>query len=55
MTKLGLVSFGSLLLWWRRTHAGAVIAIFAVFFAYYLVLLYHLQYSSLLVRNLIAG
>ena len=55
VTKLGLVSLGSLLLWRRRAHAGAVVAIFAAFLAYYLVLLYHLQYSSLLVRNLIAG
>jgi hypothetical protein len=55
LTKLGLVSLGSLLLWRLRTHAGAVIAIFAAFLAYYLVLLYHLQYSSLLVRSLIAG
>lgn len=55
VAKLGLVSLGSLVLWRRRTHAGAVIAIFAVFLAYYFVLLYHLQYSSLLMRHLIGG
>ena len=55
VAKLGLVSLGSLILWKRRTHAGAVVAIFAAFLAYYLVLLHHLQYSSLLVRHLIAS
>ena len=54
VTKLGLVSLGSLVLWWRRTHAAAVVAIFSAFLAYYLVLLYHLQYSSILLRNLVA-
>jgi hypothetical protein len=54
VTKLGLVSLGSLVLWRRRTHAVAVVAIFSAFLAYYLVLLYHLQYSSILVRNLVA-
>ena len=49
--KLGLVSLGSWLLWQRREHAGAVIGIFAAFVVYYLVLLYHLQFSSLLVRE----
>ena len=55
VAKLSLVSLGSLILWKRRTHPGAVVAIFVIFLAYYFVLLYHLQYSSLLVRNLIAG
>lgn len=54
-TKLGLVSLGSLLLWRQRTHPIAVVAIFGVFLAYYFVLLYHLQYSSVLVRNTLAG
>jgi hypothetical protein len=53
-TKLGLVSLGSWLLWKRRAHAGAVIAIFIAFLAYYLVLLYHLQFSSLFARDLLA-
>ena len=54
-TKLGLVSLGSLLLWRQRTHPIAVVAIFVVFLVYYFVLLYHLQYSSLLIRNTLAG
>lgn len=54
-TKLGLVTLGSLFLWRQRTHPIAVIAIFAAFLAYYFVLLYHLQYSSLLIRNTLAG
>jgi hypothetical protein len=54
-TKLVLVSLGSLLLWRQRTHPIAVVAIFGVFLAYYLVLLYHLQYSSVLIRNTLAG
>ncbi|MFQ5415610.1 MAG: DUF5658 family protein [Myxococcota bacterium] len=53
--KVALVSLGSWVLWRRRTHATAVVAIFAAFLVYYLLLLYHLQYSSLLVRNFIAG
>ena len=51
--KLGLVSLGSLLLWQRRHHASAVIAIFVAFLAYYAVLLHHIRYSSLLVRALL--
>jgi hypothetical protein len=54
-TKLVLVSLGSLLLWRQRTHPIAVVAIFGAFLAYYLVLLYHLQYSSVLIRNTLAG
>jgi hypothetical protein len=50
--KLGLVSLGSLLLWRKREHPGAVIAIFLIFLAYYLVLLYHVEYASLLVQSL---
>jgi hypothetical protein len=53
VTKLGLVSLGSTLLWRWRQRAGAVVAIFLAFLAYYLVVLYHLQYSSLLVRKLL--
>jgi hypothetical protein len=52
--KVGLVSLGSWFLWNRREHAIAVVAIFLAFLVYYLILLYHLQYSSLLVRNLLA-
>jgi hypothetical protein len=43
---------GSWLLWQRRHHATAVIAIFIAFMAYYLVLLYHVQYAATLVRKL---
>ena len=50
--KLGLVGMGSWLLWRRREHATAVVAIFIAFLAYYLVLLYHVQYAATLVRNL---
>jgi len=39
-------------LWQRRHHATAVIAIFIAFMAYYLVLLYHVQYAATLVRSL---
>jgi hypothetical protein len=50
--KLGLVGMGSWLLWQRRHHASAVVAIFIAFLAYYLVLLYHVQYAATLVRSL---
>jgi hypothetical protein len=53
LVKLGLVGLGSWLLWNRRQRPGAVIAIFAAFLAYYFVLLYHLQYASGLVRQLL--
>ena len=52
--KVGLVSLGSWFLWNQREHATAVVAIFVAFLAYYFILLYHLQYSSLLVRNTLA-
>lgn len=52
--KLGLVGLGSWLLWEHRERPSAVVAIFAVFLAYYLVLLYHVQYASLLLRQLFA-
>ena len=52
--KLGLVGLGSWLLWSRREHPTAVVAIFVAFLAYYLVLLYHLQYAATLVRSVLA-
>jgi len=52
--KLGLVGMGSWLLWRRREHPPAVVAIFIAFLAYYLVLLYHVQYAATLVRSLFA-
>ena len=53
LVKLGLVGLGSWLLWQRRQRPFAVIAIVADFLAYYFVLLYHLQYASGLVRQLL--
>jgi hypothetical protein len=50
--KLGLVGMGSWLLWQRRNHATAVVAVFIAFVTYYLVLLYHVQYAATLVRSL---
>lgn len=52
LAKIALVSLGSIFLWLRRAHALAVIAIFISFLLYYLVLLYHLQYTSHLVFRL---
>ena len=51
--KLGLVALGSWLLWERRRHPFAVVGIFAVFLAYYAILLYHLRYASSLIRHLL--
>jgi hypothetical protein len=53
--KLTLVSLGTLLLWRRRHHPLAVIGIFAAFLTYYSVLLFHLQYASNLLRQLLAS
>jgi len=49
--KIALVSLGSWLLWQRRHHALAVIGAFAIFVAYYAVLLHHLRFASFLVRS----
>ena len=54
-TKLCLVNLGSWLLWQYRDRPLAVIAIFIAFMLYYLVLLYHLQYASGLVRQVFFG
>jgi hypothetical protein len=48
LVKLTLVSLGTLFLWRNRSNALAVISIFVAFFSYYLVLLFHLQYSSMM-------
>jgi hypothetical protein len=48
VVKLTLVSLGTLFLWRNRNHPLAVISLFVAFFSYYLVFLYHLQYSSIL-------
>jgi hypothetical protein len=47
LVKLTLVSLGALYLWRHRSRPLAVVAIFLAFLAYYLVLLYHLQYTTL--------
>lgn len=51
--KLGLVGLGSLLLWWRRDRPLAVVAIFAAFLAYYVLLLHHVGFLSLLLGTLL--
>jgi hypothetical protein len=47
--KVSLVSLGAFLLWRRRTHPLSVVAIFGSFFAYYVLLLHHLDFASWLV------
>ncbi|HXV37688.1 MAG TPA: DUF5658 family protein [Myxococcota bacterium] len=51
--KLGLVAGGSYLLWRYRYRPLAVIGIFAAFLVYYLLLLYHVGYLSLVVGTLL--
>ena len=41
------------LLWKKRENSAAIVAIFAAFIVYYLVLLHHLQFASLLARALL--
>ena len=53
LAKLGIVSLGSLLLWRNRRRPLAVVSIFVAFLAYYLVLVYHIEYSSFIVRALV--
>ena len=48
ITKLTLVSLGTLFLWRNRSNSLAVVSLFLAFFSYYLVLLFHLQYSSIM-------
>ena len=48
MAKLTLVSLGTLFLLRYRSNPLAVISLFFAFFSYYLVLLFHLQYSSIM-------
>ncbi|MFK7895884.1 MAG: DUF5658 family protein [Myxococcota bacterium] len=55
LAKVALVSLGSGLLWRLRTRPLAVIGIFAVFLAYYFLILYHLDYANGLVRALLSG
>jgi len=51
--KLGLVAGGSLLLWHYRTRPLAVVGIFLAFLVYYLLLLYHVGYLSLVIGMLL--
>ena len=53
LVKMALVGLGSWLLWLHRTRPAAVIGIFTVFLAYYLVVLYHLRYAGNLLRPLL--
>ena len=48
--KLALVGFGSLLLWRLRQRPLAVVGIFAVFLAYYAVLLHHVRFIGRVLR-----
>jgi hypothetical protein len=48
VVKLTLVSLGTLFLWRNRNNFLAVVSIFVAFFGYYLVLLLHLHYTSIL-------
>jgi hypothetical protein len=51
--KLGLVGGGSWLLWHHRARPMAVVGIFLAFFVYYLLLLFHVGYLSLIVGTLL--
>lgn len=53
IVKFALVSLGALFLWRCRERPLAVIAIFGMFFLYYLVFLHHLRFSSLFLGNLV--
>lgn len=53
VVKFALVSLGSLFLWRCRERPLAVVAIFTAFLLYYLVLLHHLRFSSLLMGHLV--
>ena len=46
MAKLTLVGLGTLFLWRNRSSPLAVASIVVAFFSYYLVFLFHLQYSA---------
>ena len=53
IVKLGLVAGGSFLLWRYRNRPLAVVGIFAAFLVYYMLLLYHIGYLSLVVGTLL--
>ena len=49
--KLTIVSLGLYLLWRKRSRPLAVVSVFIAFLLYYLVFLYHLEFSSILLLN----
>ncbi len=51
--KLGLVALGSWLLWRYRLRPLAVVGIFLGFLVYYLLLLYHIGFLSLVIGALL--
>ena len=53
--KLGLVGLGSALLWRHRKRPLAVVAIFLSFLIYYGLLLWHLEFLGLVLRELLAS
>ena len=53
LVKVGLVALGSLLLWRYRSRPLAVVGIFLVFLVYYLLLIYHIGFLSLLLGTLL--
>ena len=53
IVKLGLVTAGSLLLWHYRLRPLAVVGIFLGFLVYYLLLLYHIGFLSLVIGALL--
>lgn len=55
VTKLGLVSLGSYLLWRHRRKGAAVVAIFVAFLVYYAILTIHLGALDLRVLSRLFG
>jgi len=52
--KLSLVSLGIGLLWNRRHHASAVVAIFVAFVAYYAVVAFHFSGSGMVIHRFLS-
>ena len=53
MGKLVLVFLATAMLWRHRQEPLAVVGIFAAFLVYYAVLVYHLSFASILLRQLL--
>ncbi|MCZ6918835.1 MAG: DUF5658 family protein [Gemmatimonadetes bacterium] len=51
LAKLTVVSLGIYMLWRRRSRPLAVVSVFVAFLLYYVVLLYHLEFSSILLLS----